>query len=113
MTTNYIRCTACQTPIAEVQNGCLVVKAKHHGQEHTTVIPITNLVRRYCGTEEKGRKILRLLEMGPAPAVELVAALYCFPDDIAIALNTLEGLGLVQREQVRGRDIFELTKGEK
>jgi len=111
--TNYLRCSQCSTPLAEVQNGCLVITAKHHGEKHTTVIPINDLVRRYCAVEEKERKLLRALQRGPALAVELAATLYCYPEDIAIPLNNLEGLGLVRREEVRGRDMFTLMKDEK
>ena len=111
--TNYLRCAQCSTPLAEIQNDCLVITAKHHGEKHTTVIPINDLVRRYCAVEEKERKILRALQRGSALAVELAATLYCYPDDIAIPLNNLEGLGLVKREESRGRDMFTLMKDVK
>jgi DNA-binding MarR family transcriptional regulator len=107
--TDYIRCAQCNTPVAEVQNGCLVIRAKHHGEEHTTVLPLNDLLRRYGGVQEKERKILRALQRGPALAVELAAALYCFPDDIVLALSNLENDGLVKRETVRGMDMFALV----
>lgn len=110
---DYIRCSECNTPIAEVQNGCLVIKARHHGDEHTTVLPLNDLLRRYGSTQEKERKILRALKRGPALSVELAAALYCYPEDITIALDNLESEGWVKRETVRGRDYFVLMKGEK
>lgn len=105
---DYIRCSECNTPIAEVQNGCLVIRAKHHGDEHTTVLPLDDLLRQYGGVQEKERKILGALRRGPALRAELAAALYCYPEDIAVALATLESRGQIRCETVKGRDMFVL-----
>ena len=110
---NYIRCSQCSTPLAEIQNGYLVIKAKHHGEEHFTVIAINDLLRRYGDVKEKEGKILRALQRGPALAVELAATLYCYPEDIAIPLDNLEACGVVERKTVRGRDMFTLIRDEK
>ena len=107
--TNYLRCSQCSTPLAEIQNGCLVIKAKHHGELHTTVIAINDLLRRYGDVKEKEVKILRALQRGPALAVELAATLYCYPEDIAIPLDNLEACGVVERVMDRGREMFALT----
>ena len=110
--TNYIRCSQCSTPLAEIQNGYLVIKAKHHGELHTTVIAINDLLRRYGDVKEKESKILRALRRGPALTVELAATLYCYPEDIAIPLDNLEACGVVTRETVRGREMFTLIGKE-
>lgn len=39
-----IRCDKCGTPIAAVQNGCLVIEARHHGEKHVNAVSIWNLV---------------------------------------------------------------------
>ncbi len=39
-----IRCDECHVTVMAVQNGALVVKVKHHGETHTTVIPLTALI---------------------------------------------------------------------
>lgn len=36
--TIVLRCQECQTPIAEIRDGVLVVKGKHHGENHVTVV---------------------------------------------------------------------------
>ena len=41
-----IRCDHCNTPVAEVKDGrFLVIKAKHHGEEHVTVIELDKIGR--------------------------------------------------------------------
>ena len=32
-------CAHCGTPVAEYQNGVLVIKSTHHGKQHVTVVP--------------------------------------------------------------------------
>lgn len=39
-----LRC-ACGTPWAEVQNGCLVIKSRHRGEQHVNVITLAQLVK--------------------------------------------------------------------
>jgi uncharacterized protein with PIN domain len=39
----YIRCDQCRTPIAEVQNGALIIRSRHMGGVHVTVIPLERL----------------------------------------------------------------------
>ena len=35
-----VLCAECHTPVAEVQDGKLVIRAHHHGREHVTVLSI-------------------------------------------------------------------------
>jgi hypothetical protein len=35
---DVIRCAECGTPVAEVQAGALVIRSKHHGNAHVTVL---------------------------------------------------------------------------
>ena len=39
MTDHLIRCN-CGTPIAELKDGTLVIKAKHHGQTHISYLKL-------------------------------------------------------------------------
>lgn len=56
---DLLRCAQCGLPIAEIQNGCLVILSRHHGERHVNAIPLAELVRRAGGA--------------PAPAWELDA----------------------------------------
>jgi len=38
-----ILCTECGTPVAEIIGDVLVIKVKHHGEQHATIIPIEEL----------------------------------------------------------------------
>ena len=40
-----LRCSCCGLPWAEIQNGCLVIKARHHGQEHINVLSLAQLAK--------------------------------------------------------------------
>jgi hypothetical protein len=33
-----VPCSECNTPVAEIQGDLLIIKRRHHGEEHTTVI---------------------------------------------------------------------------
>jgi hypothetical protein len=42
----YIYCDCCRLPVAEVRHGSvLVIKARHHGEKHDTIIPLDVLTR--------------------------------------------------------------------
>ena len=36
-----IMCHDCRTPVATIRNGVLVILARHHGENHVTVISLT------------------------------------------------------------------------
>lgn len=36
-------CAKCNLPYARVQNGCLVITARHHGEIHVNAIPLTQV----------------------------------------------------------------------
>ena len=38
-----VRCSDCGTPVFEVRDGDLVIRARHHEREHVTRIPLTAL----------------------------------------------------------------------
>ena len=42
---NPVRCAECGTPVAEVQGETLVIRSKHHGDQHVTVITLDELRR--------------------------------------------------------------------
>ena len=46
-----LSCACCTTPVAEVQNGVLVIVAKHHGATHVTAIPLQVLDKYAAKTE--------------------------------------------------------------
>jgi hypothetical protein len=41
-----IRCQECGQPVAEVRGAMLVIRSRHHGREHVTLVPITQLVEQ-------------------------------------------------------------------
>jgi len=38
-----VLCLSCGTPIAEVQHDALLIRSKHHGEEHVNVLTLTQL----------------------------------------------------------------------
>lgn len=41
--TRQMICASCGTPIAELVGGLLVIKSKHHGEQHITVLNLVSL----------------------------------------------------------------------
>ena len=39
-----LRCQECGTPVAEIRDGHLLIRGKHHGQTHLTIIPVEELL---------------------------------------------------------------------
>ena len=39
----YIPCAQCNTPIAELIGGFLIIRSRHHGEKHTTVLNLISL----------------------------------------------------------------------
>jgi hypothetical protein len=39
------QCGTCKTPFAFVQNGALVIVARHNGEKHTNILPLTQVVQ--------------------------------------------------------------------
>ena len=42
-----LQCSECNTPIAEITGGSLVIKSKHHSQRHATAIALSDLIGFY------------------------------------------------------------------
>lgn len=40
---NLIRCQECTTPVFEFRNGMFILKARHDGSQHTTVLTLEQL----------------------------------------------------------------------
>ena len=40
---NVFRCDKCGTPIFRIVGNTIVVEAKHHGEKHVSVIPISQI----------------------------------------------------------------------
>ena len=40
-----VRCNECNTILFKIQNSCIIMVSRHHGQQHINVIPITDLVK--------------------------------------------------------------------
>ena len=38
-----LKCSECNTPIAELIGGSLVIRSRHHSQKHITAIPLNQL----------------------------------------------------------------------
>lgn len=41
----YIRCPVCGKPMAEVRDGTLIIKTKHHGAWHVVSVSLDDLVK--------------------------------------------------------------------
>lgn len=39
-----IRCDACSTTLAVIRDGALIIRQKHHGEIHVTVLPLARIV---------------------------------------------------------------------
>lgn len=39
-----IRCQECEHPVAEVRGQTLIIRSRHHGHQHVTVIPLAELI---------------------------------------------------------------------
>jgi hypothetical protein len=44
MTKKELRCEECNSIVGEVQNGALVIRARHHGEQHVTTWSIATLL---------------------------------------------------------------------
>ena len=42
-----LKCSECNTPIAELIGGSLVIRSRHHSQKHVTAIPLNQLDKFY------------------------------------------------------------------
>ncbi len=40
-----LKCSECNTPIAEVYSGSLIIRSRHWSKKHITVIPINRLLK--------------------------------------------------------------------
>ena len=40
-----LSCAECNTPIGEIAAGSLIIRSKHHGSRHTTVLSKRDLIR--------------------------------------------------------------------
>ena len=38
-----LKCAECNTPVAELIGGSLVIRSRHHSQKHVTAIPLNKL----------------------------------------------------------------------
>ena len=47
--TDAIRCHHDGLKMAEIQNGHLILRRKHHGETHVVIVPLRALVRRESG----------------------------------------------------------------
>lgn len=45
-----LRCVHCGTPIAEIQGGVLVIRSKHHGQQHINLLRLEDLKQKMEAT---------------------------------------------------------------
>ena len=51
-----LRCACCGLPYARVQDGCLVVESRHHGDKHTNAIALAEVARLFDVPEAMIRK---------------------------------------------------------
>lgn len=38
------KCACCGLPFARIENGVLIIESRHHGEKHTNVIPLSDLI---------------------------------------------------------------------
>ncbi|MHC4181793.1 MAG: hypothetical protein ACYSR0_00390 [Planctomycetota bacterium] len=38
-----VKCDECNTPVAEIAGGSIIIKNRHHGSKHTTTIAVDDL----------------------------------------------------------------------
>ena len=38
-----LKCAECNTPVAEIAAGSIIIRSKHHGKRHVTALPLDNL----------------------------------------------------------------------
>jgi len=50
----FLSCAHCKTPCAELTNGVLIVKSRHHGAEHLNVLPLADLWRKWQAQDPEG-----------------------------------------------------------
>lgn len=41
---NILRCQECGTPVAEIRDGQVILKQRHHGVQHVTVLSLEVLI---------------------------------------------------------------------
>lgn len=46
------KCDMCELPAFHIANGMIILRARHHGETHTTVISIAELYRKYVAPQE-------------------------------------------------------------
>ena len=37
-------CTTCGLPFGRIENGCLVIESRHHGEKHVNVMALTKVI---------------------------------------------------------------------
>ncbi len=54
---HVIQCQECETPVAELRAGALIIKSRHHNKPHVTVIPF-EVVREWIrmAEQDQGKK---------------------------------------------------------
>jgi len=58
-TIETIRCGKCNTTLATVQNACLVIVQRHHGERHINVIPLADIVK-LAAEQQPARECLKV-----------------------------------------------------
>lgn len=53
---SFIYCDCCDSPVAELRGDLLIVRAKHHGRRHTTLVSLAELVAKV--QEEKDSSLV-------------------------------------------------------
>lgn len=51
-----VRCDECNSLLFKMRNGLLIIKTKHHGKDHTTVITFETLREWMLNTDQEKRE---------------------------------------------------------
>jgi hypothetical protein len=58
-----VRCDECPTPVAERRGDRILIRQRHHGHEHVTLLPIRDLLEE-AEKEEKETRLIRIRDEG-------------------------------------------------
>lgn len=56
MAIHIFECSCCKLPFARIQNGVLIIESRHHGEKHTNVIALAELLRMISADEAQRQR---------------------------------------------------------
>ncbi len=56
MAIHTFQCSCCKLPFARIQNGVLIIESRHHGEKHTNVISLADLIQLIYGVDASDKQ---------------------------------------------------------